>query len=172
VSIIVTTKQPQKTNTTTPLLLKEELIKSLKIDTAKLKEYLKDGMPHYLLGQEYRFIKKEVIEWLETYIPSQERLEREFRDRKGRSIEAYVDQDIIRSILRVSKDSFKKLCKSGLPFVTVGEKEFFQIEDILDYYRKGDPLALCSKKLIRVKKIPLPKNLPLKKGIQKWFSHY
>jgi hypothetical protein len=65
VNIIVTTKQER--NSTPVLLLRDEMIKSLKVTKAQMAEYLKEGMPHYLIGQEYRFLETEVLKWLESY---------------------------------------------------------------------------------------------------------
>lgn len=89
-SIIVTTKQKQNSTSTPVLLLRDEMIKSMKVTKAQMAEYLKEGMPHYLIGQEYRFLETEVLKWLESYKLSQERLEREFRDKQGRTIKEYV----------------------------------------------------------------------------------
>ncbi|MEH7253507.1 reverse transcriptase-like protein [Neobacillus niacini] len=144
-SIIVTTKQRQKPNSTTVLLLRDEMIKSLRVSKAQMAEYLKDGMPHYLIGQEYRFLETEVLKWLETYKPSQERLEREFRDKHGRTIKDYVTGEIVLATLRISQVNLKSLRKKGMPFVTVGEKDFFHIQDILNYFRKGDPIVTNTK---------------------------
>ncbi|MDF2791669.1 MAG: hypothetical protein K0S80_4771 [Neobacillus sp.] len=140
-NIIVTTKQKQNPTNTPVLLLRDEMIKKLKVSKAQMAEYLKDGMPHYLIGQEYRFLEAEVLNWLETYKPSQERLEREFRDKQGRTIKEYVTGEIALATLRISYVNLKSLCKKGMPFVTVGEKDFFHIQDILKYFRKGDPIT-------------------------------
>lgn len=137
-SIIVTTKQKQNSTSTPVLLLRDEMIKSLKVTKAQMAEYLKEGMPHYLIGQEYRFLETEVLKWLETYKPSQERLEREFRDKQGRTIKEYVPGEIALATLRISYVNLRSLCKKGMPYVTVGDKDFFHIQDILNYFRKGD----------------------------------
>jgi ribonuclease HI len=121
------------------------MIKKLKASKAQMAEYLKDGMPHYLIGQEYRFLETEVLKWLETYKPSQERLEREFRDKQGRTIKDYVTGEIALAALRISYVILRSLCKKGMPYITVGEKDFFHIQDILNYFRKGDPVTNNSK---------------------------
>jgi ribonuclease HI len=139
--MIVTTKQKQSPAPTTVLLLREEMIKLLRVSKTQMAEYLKDGMPHYLIGQEYRFLETEVMEWLETYKPSQERLEREFRDKHGRTIEEYVTGETVVATLRISTAGLKNLCKKGMPYVTVGKNDFFHIQDILDYFRKGDSVT-------------------------------
>lgn len=120
------------------LLLRGELIKKVKLTKAQLTLYLNDGMPHYLIGNEYRFLEDEVKEWLKTYQPLQERLEKEFRDSKGRSLEEYVTENIILSTLRIPKDRLTNLKKNGLPFQRVGERHFYHVQDILEFYRKGD----------------------------------
>lgn len=120
------------------LLLRGELIKKAKLTQAQLKIYLNDGMPHYLIGNEYRFLEDEVKEWLKTYKPSQERLEKEFRDSKGRSLKEYVTEDIILSTLRIPKDRLTNLKKNGLPFQQVGERHYYHVQDILEFYRKGE----------------------------------
>ncbi len=131
---MVTKKQrkPQET-----LLLRGELIAKLKVSKAQINAYLKDGMPHYMIGNESRFLESEVLKWLESYQPSQERLESEFRDKKGRKLEEYVTQEIVLATLRITKENLTGQCRKGMPFEKVGEKDFFHIQDILDYYRKG-----------------------------------
>jgi ribonuclease HI len=141
VKIIVTTKQKQNPTPRPVLLLRDEMIKKLKVSKAQMAEHLKDGMPHYLIGQEYRFLEAEVLKWLESYKPSQERLEREFRDKQGRTIKEYVTGEIALATLRISYVNLKSLCKKGMPYVTVGEKDFFHIQDILKYFRKGDSIT-------------------------------
>ena len=131
---MVKKKQQQKSPAT--LLLREELLGKISATRAQMKCYLEDGMPHYLIGNEYRFLESEVLTWLETYQPPQERLEREFRDKKGRSLEEYVNRDIILKTLRITKETLASQCKKGMPFETVGTIDFFQVQDILDYYRK------------------------------------
>ncbi|WP_043930392.1 helix-turn-helix transcriptional regulator [Bacillus sp. EB01] len=121
------------------LLLKEELQDRLGVTKAQLDTYMKDGLPYFLLGNQYRFLESEITEWLKSY-QQQERLEREFIDKKGRTLAEYVTEDIVLSTLRISKVYFISLKKKGMPFVTVGKKDFFHIQDILDYYRAGDTL--------------------------------
>ncbi|MBS8263669.1 hypothetical protein DYI25_04330 [Mesobacillus boroniphilus] len=120
------------------LLLRGELIKKVKLTKSQLTVYLNEGMPHYLIGNEYRFLEGEVKEWLRTYTPSQDRLEREFRDKRGRSLKEYVTEDIILSTLRIQKDRLTNLKKNGLPFQRVGEKHFYHVQDILEFSRKGE----------------------------------
>lgn len=139
------------------LLLRGELIKNVKLTKTQLTVYLNDGMPHYLIANEYRFLEGEVKEWLKSYKPSQERLEREFRDNKGRSLEEYVTEDIILSILRITKDQFINLKKNGLPFQHVGEKDFYHVQDILDFYRKGDQVV---KPILKNLLMPLVEKAP------------
>lgn len=127
------------------LLLRGELISRAKISKAQLNECLNDGMPHYLIGDEYRFLESEALEWLKTYKPSQERLEIEFRDKKGRTLDEYVTQEILLSTLRITKERLVNLRKNGLPFQKVGEKDFYHVSDILDFYRKGDMSAGVTK---------------------------
>jgi hypothetical protein len=69
-----------------------------------------------LIGNEYRILESEVLEWLMTYKPSQERLEVEFRDKKGRTLEEYVTQEVILSTLRITKERLVNLRKNGHPF--------------------------------------------------------
>ncbi|WP_413306404.1 ribonuclease H family protein [Bacillus sp. 1P10SD] len=118
------------------LLLKGELIQKLKVTNNQLSAYLDDGMPHYLIGNEFRFLESEIRTWLNTYKPSQERLEREFRDKKGRTLEEYVTEEVIVTTLRIKKDKLVGLCRKGMPFEKVGEKDFYHVQDILDYYRQ------------------------------------
>ena len=119
------------------LLLRGELMGKLKITKAQMNVYLKDGMPHYLIGNEFRFLEPEILIWLENYQPSQELLESEFRDRKGRTLADYVTEEVVLSILRITNEKLTSLCKNGMPFERVGEKDFFHIQDILGYFRKG-----------------------------------
>ncbi|MEH7076476.1 reverse transcriptase-like protein [Neobacillus drentensis] len=119
------------------LLLPNEIGSRLKVKKEKLNAYLEDGMPHFLIGNDYRFLESEVVEWHKTYQPSQERLENDFRDQKGRTIQEYVTQETILATLRITKENLQALCKKGMPFERVGEKEFFHIQDILEHYRKG-----------------------------------
>jgi hypothetical protein len=86
-----------------------------------------------LIGNEYRILESEVLEWLMTYKPSQERLEVEFRDKKGRTLEEYVTQEVILSTLRITKERLVNLRKNGHPFQRVGEKDFYHVNDILDF---------------------------------------
>jgi ribonuclease HI len=119
------------------LLLKGEIISEIKATNIELKGYLEDGMPHYLIGNEYRFLADEVKAWLKSYKPSQERLEKLFCDKKGRTIEEYVTEDVILTTLRIKKDKLVGLCRNGMPHEKVGEKDFFHIQDILDHTRQG-----------------------------------
>lgn len=139
------------------LLLRGELIKNVNLTKTELSVYLNDGMPHYLIANEYRFLEGEVKEWLKSYKPSQERLEREFRDSKGRSLEEYVTEDMILSILRITKDQFINLKKNGLPFQHVGEKDFYHVQDILDFYRKGNQVV---KPVLKNMLMPLVEKVP------------
>ncbi|MEO2076654.1 MAG: reverse transcriptase-like protein [Bacillus sp. (in: firmicutes)] len=125
-------------NTPVSLLLKDELIQKLNKSKPEINAYLQDGMPHYVFGNEYRFIETEVKTWLKTYKPSQERLESEFRDKKGRTLEEYVTQEVILETLRIPMEKLVGLCRKGMPHARVGEKEFFHVQDILDHYRQGD----------------------------------
>ena len=141
------------------LLLRGELIKKLKLTKAQLTLYLNDGMPHYLIANEHRFLEVEVKDWLRSYTPSQERLEREFRDSKGRSLEEYVTEVSILSTLRITKDKLINLKKNGIPFHRVGEKDFFHVQDILDFYRKGDKQV--TEPAIRNMLCPIGENVPV-----------
>ncbi|WML58816.1 reverse transcriptase-like protein [Neobacillus sp. PS2-9] len=134
VRIIATTSQQKSP---VALLLKGELIQKLKVSRTQMNAYLQDGMPHYLIGNEFRFLESEIRTWLETYKPSQERLESEFRDKKGRTLEEYVTEKIIVETLRITKEKLVGLCKKEMPYERVGEKDFFHVQDILDYYRQG-----------------------------------
>ncbi|MEH7298995.1 reverse transcriptase-like protein [Neobacillus drentensis] len=132
---IIATSAQQKSPVA--LLLKGELIQKLKVTKTQMSAYIDDGMPHYLIGNEYRFLESEIRTWLKTYRPSQERLESEFRDKKGRTLEEYVTDEIIVETLRITKEKLVGLCKKDMPFEKVGEKNFFHVQDILDYYRQG-----------------------------------
>jgi len=57
-------------NTLVTLLLRDELIQKLNKSKLEINAYLQDGMPHYLIGNEFRFIETEVKIWLKTYKPS------------------------------------------------------------------------------------------------------
>ncbi|MCM3666143.1 hypothetical protein M3204_17125 [Mesobacillus subterraneus] len=143
------------------LLLRGELISRAKISKAQLHACLNDGMPHYLIGNEYRFLEREVLEWLKTYKPSQERLEREFRDKKGRSLDEYVTQEVILSTLRTTKERLVNLQKNGLPFQKVGQNDFYHVHDILDYYRKGDvTTGVKTKQSMQELLMPICGNVP------------
>ncbi len=141
---MVKKKQQQKAPAT--LLLREELLVKINVSKAQMKSYMKDGLPHYLIGSEFRFLENEVLTWLESYQPSQERLESEFRDKKGRSLKDYVSGEIILKTLRITKENLVSQCKKGMPFETVGTRDYFQLQDILDYYRKGSERASTSSK--------------------------
>jgi ribonuclease HI len=150
------------------LLLRGEIIEKLKVTKAQMGAYLKDGMPHYLIGNEYRFLESEILKWLESYQPSQERLESEFRDKKGRTLEKYVTQDIILTTLRITKENLVVLCKKGIPFERVGERDFFHIQDILDYYRKGSgnttkgkPARSSKEEFLMPLCVNVPKEIPI-----------
>ena len=104
------------------------------------------------------------MKWLESYQPSQERLESDFIDKKGRTLEEYVTEAIVLTTLRITKEKLVGFCKNGMPFERVGEKDFFHIQDILDHYRKGSvvipkgtPPARSSKKKFL---LPLCLNIP------------
>lgn len=149
------------------LLLRGEIVVKIKVTKAQMKAYLNDGMPHYMIGNEYRFLESEVLKWLESYQPSQERLESEFRDKKGRTLEEYVTQDIVLKTLRITKENLVVQSKKGLPFERVGEREFFHIQDILDYYRKGSivvtkgtPTSGTKKKFLMPLCVNVPKDVP------------
>lgn len=146
------------------LLLKGEILQKLKVSKAQMNTYLEDGMPHYMIGNEYRFLESEVLKWLESYQPSQERLESDFVDKKGRTLKEYVTEEIVITTLRITKEKLVGLGKNGMPFERVGEKDFFHIQDILDHYRKGSkviqkgtPSPRSSKKKLL---IPLCLNIP------------
>ena len=47
------------------LLLRGELMGKIKVTKAQMNAYIQDGMPHYLIGNEYRFLEPEVLVWLE-----------------------------------------------------------------------------------------------------------
>lgn len=148
----ITSKKPP-----VQLLLRGELIKKIKLPKDQLTVYVNEGMPYYLIGNEYRFLEGEVKDWLRTYTPSQERLEREFRDSKGRSLEEYVTEDSVLSTLRITNDYLIYLKKNGLPFQHVGEKDFYHVQDILDFYRKGDKYV--AQPVLRNMLIPLIENV-------------
>lgn len=139
------------------LLLRGEILQKIKVTKAQMKAYLNDGMPHYMIGNEYRFLESEVLKWLES----------EFRDKKGRTLEEYVTQDIVLKRLRITKDNLVGQSKKGLPFERVGEREFFNIQDILDYYRKGSvvvtkgtPTSGTKKKFLMPLCVNVPKDVP------------
>lgn len=48
-----------------------------------------------------------------------------------------MSPEIVLATLRITKENLSSLCKKGMPFERVGEKNFFHIQDILDFYRKG-----------------------------------
>ncbi|MEH7097415.1 reverse transcriptase-like protein [Neobacillus vireti] len=151
--------QKQK-KTSITLLLRAEIIANLKLTKAQMNAYLKDGMPHYLIGNEYRFLESEVLQWLETYQPSQERLEMEFRDKQGRTIEEYVTHDILLKTLRIKKENLAGLCRKGMPFARVGEKDFFHVQDILNFYHKGTKVVTPATMTVKKQIMPLNLNVP------------
>ncbi|MBT2743897.1 reverse transcriptase-like protein [Bacillus sp. ISL-77] len=159
---MITSKTQQKSPVA--LLLKGEIIQKLKVSKAKMNVYLEDGMPHYMIGNEYRFLESEILKWLESYQPSQERLESDFVDQKGRTLEEYVTEDIVLATLRITKEKLVGLCKNRMPFERVGEKDFFHIQDILDHYRKGPVVILKGTSSARSSKkkylMPLCLNIP------------
>ena len=138
------------------LLLRGELIEKIKVTKAQINAYIQDGMPHYLIGNEYRFLEPEVLVWLESYQPSQERLESEFRDGKGRTLAEYVTREIVLTTLRITNEKLVGLCKNGLPFERVGEKDFFHIQDILNCYRKGVVITKTTSNGYSKKKFLMP----------------
>ena len=117
---IIATSAQQKSPVA--LLLKRELIQKLKVTNTQMNAYLQDGMPHFLIGNESRILESEIRTWLKTYKPSQERLESEFRDKKGRTLEEYVTEEIIVETLRITKEKLVGLCKKEMPFERVGER--------------------------------------------------
>lgn len=145
------------------LLLKAELLQKLKVSKSQFKAFLEDGMPHYLFGNQYRFLESEVLDWLKVYKPSQERLESQFRDEKGRTLKEYVTEDIAIATLRLSRVYIISLCNKGMPYVDVGKKRFYHIGDILGFYKKGGeiepgtPIEKCLKAFC----IEEPKDVPV-----------
>ncbi|WP_139070071.1 hypothetical protein [Bacillus sp. FJAT-27225] len=118
--------------------MKKELQDKLNITNAQLESYIKTGLPYYSLGEQYRFLESEIMKWLESY--EQERLESGFLDEKGRTLGEYVTEAIAHSTLRISTVHLNSLKNKGMPYVTVGKKDFFHIQDILDHFRVGDTL--------------------------------
>ncbi|WP_316571103.1 reverse transcriptase-like protein [Neobacillus sp. YIM B06451] len=145
------------------LLLKAELQQKLKVSKSQLNAFLEDGMPHYLFGNQYRFLESEAVDWLKVYKPSQERLESQFRDEKGRTLKEYVTEDIAIATLRLRKAYLINLCNKGMPYADVGEKRFYHIGDILGFYKKGveigaeTPVEKCLKPFC----VENPKDVPV-----------
>jgi len=123
------------------LLLPKELAKILNVKAEKIVEFCKKGMPHLQLGNEYRFLEEEATPWYEKNFPSQEKLEEAFVDEKGRTLADYVTFEAIIDVLRVSKDKIYRLSRTGMPYQQVGKKRFFHIDDIVNYFRKGETLT-------------------------------
>ncbi|WP_042462838.1 reverse transcriptase-like protein [Neobacillus dielmonensis] len=145
------------------LLLKAELREKTKLTKTEMNACLADGMPHYMIGNEYRFLETEVVQWLKTYRPSQERLEKEFIDKKGRTLQEYVTQEVILETLRIKKENLAALLKKGMPFAKVGEKNFYHIQDILDFYRRGSQIHAKQPQTRSSKKkflMPLCRSIP------------
>ncbi|MBT2759301.1 hypothetical protein J7E71_25880 [Mesobacillus foraminis] len=120
------------------MLIEDEVIEILSIKKTEITALMEDGLPHYVCANDVRFLKEEVEIWFKSYVPSQERLEKEFIDHKGRTLEEYVQTELIIEILRISKTKLNTLCKNGMPHVTVGTNNFFHLGDILSHYRRGD----------------------------------
>jgi len=123
------------------LLLPKELAKILNVKAEKIIDFCKKGMPHLQLGNECRFIEEEATPWYEKNFPSQEKLEATFVDEKGRTLADYVTFEAIIDVLRVSKEKIYRLSRAGMPYQQVGKKRFFHIEDIVNYFRKGDTIS-------------------------------
>lgn len=120
------------------LLLIEETLKLLKLTEMKLENLLQIGMPHLKIGNELRFIESEIVPWHKINCPNQEELEKRFVDHLGRTIEHYVMINEIASFLRFEKRKIYKLCQSGMPSQLVGKRRFFNLNDIIGYFRRGE----------------------------------
>ena len=120
------------------LLLIAEARKLLKLSEMKLKSLLQSGMPYLQIGSEYRFIESEIVTWHKINCPTQEELEKRFVDHLGRTIDQYVKIEEISSFLRMEKTKVYKLCQSGMPSQLVGRRRFFNFDDIISFFRKGE----------------------------------
>lgn len=119
------------------LLLIEETRKLLNLTEVKLRKLLRLGMPHLKIGNELRFIESEIVSWYEINCPSQEEIEERFIDCLGRTIEQYIKINEIASFLRIEKTKIYKLCQEGMPSQLVGRRRFFNLNDIIGYFRRG-----------------------------------
>lgn len=118
------------------LIKSDEAINTLSIKNEKeLKNLIKEGLPCLKAGNDYRFIEYEITTWFKSYLPEQERLEKEFIDEKGRTIEEYETIEGIIQFLQFHKNKIYRLCSKGMPFEKVGKKRFFNKEDIVNYLR-------------------------------------
>lgn len=127
------------------LLNVNELKKNYGLDDQKLCCYLLDGIPCYRIGDSVRFPKGSVEKWLEQYQNKQEILEANFVDSKGRTIEEYISRKELSEVLRIREKELAHLTLNGMPFVTIGEKIFYSLDDVLNYFKvkeKNNPSPL------------------------------
>lgn len=117
------------------LLKEKEVRRLLRIEKQTLRTFLKEGMPHLCIEGRYRFIKKEIKQWYKTIAPDQMMLEKTFIDSQGRTIEEYVLLDKVMSFLGMKKKKVLHLCENGMPFITIGTKQFFHLDDIVAHFR-------------------------------------
>ena len=125
------------------LLTDAEFKQKYSLDDKELSTHLVEGIPHFKLGKSLRFIEKEVDYWMKAGERRQDLLESAFLDDKGRTIKDYVTLETVASTLRLSKTNIESLAKKGMPFVRIGNKDFYQMDDILDYSREGTPIPEC-----------------------------
>ena len=112
----------------------KQIRQALQINKKQYKELRKEGMPYVQIGDKVRFNKEQVVEWLQRYIMKQEDLEKSFVDAKGRTIDAYVTLANLKERLHMKKKKLLQLCQEGMPHQVIGEKIFFNLEEVFAYF--------------------------------------
>lgn len=136
------------------LMLTEEIEAIVGCTREDIYKFIQEGMPHFKVGNHFRFVQEEVDEWITNYKPLQERLEEEFVDDKGRTLQEYTTSETILDFFRISQPTMYALCKKGMPYTKVGTKRYFQLEDIIEYFRRGENTADSKEEVVNVDETP------------------
>ncbi|ALC88975.1 hypothetical protein AM500_03540 [Bacillus sp. FJAT-18017] len=148
------------TNQETPevLLQRKEIQTKLTLSKAELNMHIREGMPHYFIANQYRFLESEVKQWLEA-CEMQKELEKEFLAQKGKS-NKYVTDEILIKTLGIEKERLPSLRKTGMPFKEVGFRYFYPIKDVLNYFGRGTPTESILK-VLKKKQLTWFENVPV-----------
>lgn len=115
----------------------KQIRQALLINQKHYEQLMNEGMPHLLIGEKVRFHKTEVVQWVQTYMLKQERLEKAFVDDKGRTIEQYVTIGTLKERLQLKKKKIHSLCNEGMPHQNIGDKPFFHLEEVFAYFARS-----------------------------------